>query len=180
MAQIRWSRLLGATAAAYVVAVGSLTLLFGNPLAERILFTDDGGQAGKVLAVWFEHEPLPAVTPFWDQLGDLEGRGFAVQGMLFLWALALVVFYALGWVNRPGSEWRKGASFGITVWAVLFLFFEAYIPFNLFGEPFHLVLLELTLQLIAMVLTGLTIAGVYRPELSGTDGSLSLSSDAEA
>lgn len=63
MAQIRWSRLLGATAAGYVVAVRSLTLLFGNPLAERLLFTAEAGQSNKVLAVWLELEPLAAVTP---------------------------------------------------------------------------------------------------------------------
>ena len=46
MAQIRWSRLLGATAAAYAVAVASLTLLFGNPLTEsggEVLLTSSVG-----------------------------------------------------------------------------------------------------------------------------------------
>lgn len=35
-------------------------------------------------------------------------------------------------------------------------------PFNLLGEPFPLVLLELSLQLVAMVTTGLVIALTYR------------------
>lgn len=168
MTQIRWSRLLGATAAAYVVAVGSLTLLFGNPLAEGLLFTDEAGQTDKVLAVWLELDPLPAVTPFWDQIGDIEGRGFAVQGMFVLWAFALVVVYALGWANRPGSKLWKGITFGIATWAILFIFFEAYIPFNLLGEPFPLVLVELSLQLVAMVLTGVTIALLYRTKPTAT------------
>lgn len=164
MAQMRWSRLLVATAAAYVVAVGSLTLLVGNPLVERLLFTDEAGQSNKVLEVWLEQEPLPAVTPFWDQLGDMDGRGFVVQGLFVLWTFALVVVYALGWVHRPGSEWSKGITYGIAIWSILFIFFEAYVPFNILGEPFRLVLLELSLLLVAMVLTGITIALSYRIE----------------
>ena len=54
------------------------------------------------------------------------------------------------------------------MWAILFIFFEAYIPFNLLGEPFQLVLVELSLQLVAMVLTGITIAFLYRIKPTAT------------
>lgn len=162
MSRIRWRRVLGASVVAYMTAIASLTILFGNPFIERILFTDEAGQSEKVLSVFLQQEPLPAVTPFWDQLGEIEARGFAVQGMLLVWAFAVVIVYAVAWAERPGSRWWRGASFGIAVWAVLFLFFEAYVPFNILGEPFPLVLVELSLQLIAMVATGLAIALVYQ------------------
>ena len=163
MERIRWGRLVVASFAAYVASVGSLTLLLGNPFIEEILFTGDAGQSEKVLSVWFELEPLPAVTPLWEELANLEARAFAVQAFLFLWAAALVLLYAMGWVNRPTSPLRRGLTFGAVSWAVVFLFFEGFIPFNLLGEPFPLVLLELILLLAAMLVTGVVIAFVYRP-----------------
>lgn len=57
--EISWGRLIGASVVAYVVAVASLTILFGNPLIERILFTEQAGQSDKVLSVWLEQlDPL--------------------------------------------------------------------------------------------------------------------------
>ena len=162
MGRIGWTRFVVASLAAYATAVVSLTLLFGNPFIEGLLFSEDAGQSEKVLSVWFEQEPLPAVTPLWEDLGEIEERGFAVQGLLLLWAAAVVLVYALGWVNRPGSLIWRGLTFGAVMWAVTFLFFEAYVPFNLLGEPFPLVLLELSLQLVAMLVTGLVIALAYR------------------
>lgn len=161
MGQIRWARLIGVSVVAYLVAVGSLTVLFGNPFIERLLFTDQAGQSDKVLSAWLEQEPLPAVTPLWDDLAHIGPRGLAVQGLLLGWAFSVVLIYALGWERRPGPVWRKGLSFGIAVWAVVFVFFEAWVPFNLLGEPIVLVLLELALQLVAMVVTGLAIAASY-------------------
>lgn len=162
MERINWGRFVFASFAAYVTAVGSLTLLLGNPFIEEILFTGGAGQSEKVLSVWFDLEPLPAVTPLWEDLANLEARGFAVQVFLFLWATALVLLYALGWVHRPRSPLRRGVTFGAVSWAVVFLFFEGFIPFNLLGEPFPLVLLELFLLLIAMLVTGVVIAFAYR------------------
>lgn len=54
------------------------------------------------------------------------------------------------------------------MWAILFIFFEAYVPFNILGEPFPLVLVQLSLQLVAMVLTGITIALFYRTKPTAT------------
>ena len=164
-----WVRILVAAVVAYVVSVVSLTLLLGNPVVERILYTDEAGQSDKVLAVFFEQEPLPAVTPIWDDVGDAVDRGdglkvLTVQGLFFVWAVAVALLYAVAWADRPGPWWRRGLIFGVAVWAILFLFFEAFVPFNMLGEPFALVLIELTMQLIAMILTGLAVAFVYRPE----------------
>jgi len=56
-------------------------------------------------------------------------------------------------------------TFRVAAWAVVFVLFEALIPFNVLGEPFRLVVVEMALQLVAMLLTGLTIALVYRGPL---------------
>lgn len=44
----------------------SLTVLFGNPPIERVLFSSGGAQSQKVLDVWLSHEPLPTVADFLD------------------------------------------------------------------------------------------------------------------
>lgn len=163
MRRISWRRLLITSVVAYVAAVASLTLLLGNPFISELLFSEEAGQSDKVLSVWLEQEPLPAVTPLWADLDEIDGRGFAVQAMLLLWASALVIVYALGWRDGPGRPIRRGLTFGVAMWAVLFLFYEAFIPFNLLGEPFPLVLVELALTLIAMAITGVVIALTYRP-----------------
>ena len=155
------------TVTAYLVIVGTLTLLFGNPVAERLLFGPDAGQSEKVISVWLEQEPLPAVTPFWSDVGEIGARGVAVQGLLLVWAAGLVLLYALGWSGRGGSRWWRGLGFGVVVWVVVFVFFEAWVPFNLLGEPFRLVVVELSLQLATMMLAGIAIAFVYRPADQG-------------
>jgi hypothetical protein len=156
-----WSRVIAAVLVGWFVAVTSLTLLFGNPVTERLLFTGAAGQSEKVLSVWLEQEPLPAVTPLWSDLGDIQARGLAVQAMLLLWMVGVVIVYALGWANRPGPVWRRGATFGITMWLVVFVFFEAWVPFNVLGEPFRFVALQLALQLVAMTATGMAVAALY-------------------
>jgi len=165
--RINWRRLLITSVVAYIVAVATLTLLLGNPFISELLFSEEAGQSEKVLSVWLEQDPLPAVTPFWGDLGEIDGRGMAVQAMLLVWALGVVLVYASGWANKPrGILWR-GLTFGVAVWAVLFLFYEAFIPFNLLGEPFPLVLVELALTLVAMLITGVVIALLYRPTADG-------------
>lgn len=161
-ARIQWLRALLAAVVAYVVFVTAMTVLFGNPGTERILYTDQAGQSPKVLAMFFDIEPRPAVFWVWDDLGEIGARGAVVEAMLLVWALGLVLLYAYGWVNRPGPAWRRGLTFGVATWAVVFVLFEALIPFNVLWEPFRLVVVQLALEFIAMMLTGLTIALVYR------------------
>jgi hypothetical protein len=141
----------------------SLGLLFGNPFISDIIYTEEAGQSAKAITVWLTLEPLPAVTPFWDDIFAFSARRIAVHGLLLLWSLGLVVIYAVLEENLHGSRVRKGFWFGIGVWWVVFLFFEPWVPFNMFGEPFRLMVLELALQFVAMTATGLTIAFIYRP-----------------
>jgi hypothetical protein len=44
-----------------------------------------------------------------------------------------------------------------------FFFFEVFFPFNILGEPFGIVLLELALQVGMVAVLGVTIAVLYRP-----------------
>lgn len=168
--QIHWGRAVLAAFVANIVTLVSLGLLFGNPLIRDIIYTEQAGQSAKALAVWLELEPLPAVTPFWDDFLDFSARRLAVQGLLLLWTLGLVVIYAKIEYSLTGNRVRKGLLFGVGVWWVLFLFFEPWVPFNMFGEPFRLMVLELALELVAMAVTGVAIALTYRPPTLDTPG----------
>lgn len=161
--QIRWPRVVLAALLGYVVLFTALTFLLGNPIISDILFTPGAGQSEKVLAVFFAQEPLPALTPLWDDAFNYEqaGRKVAVQFWLFLWMLGIAVIFAIVKESIPGQGWQKGLWLGLGVWLILWLFFEAFAPFNLLGEPFRLVLIELTMQLIATLLMGVTIAFIY-------------------
>lgn len=164
--QIRWPRVILAAVFGYFVLVTALTLLLGNPIISDVLYTAKAGQSPKVLAVFFTQEPLPALTPVWDDAFDYSNaaRKLAVQGWLFIWMLGVAAIFAVIRKSLPGQGWQKGLWFGTGVWLILWLFFEAYAPFNLLGEPFRLVLVELIMELIATLLMGVTVAFIYSPD----------------
>lgn len=160
---VQWGRAVISAFAANIVTLGSLGLLFGNPFISGLIYTDRAGQSEKVLSVWLEMEPLPAVTPMWDDMLDFNPRRLAVHALLLLWSLGLVVIYAKIRNSLDGGNMRKGLLFGAGTWLVLWVFFEAWVPFNMLGEPFTLTVVELALELVAMLATGVTIALLYRP-----------------
>lgn len=162
---ILWGRAIITAFLSNIVTVTSLSLLFGNPFIRQLIYTDRAGQSHKAVAVWLEIEPLPAVSPFWDRFLDLDARGLAVQGLLLLWSFGLVLINGKIEYVLAGSILRKGFLFGVGTWGVLWLFFETWVPYNMFGEPFPLMALELALELVAMIATGTTIAFLYRPSI---------------
>lgn len=164
MFRLNLPRLFAASIAAFSATMVSLTVLFGNPFVESILFSASGEQSQKMLDVWLVQEPLPAVTPFWSDLGAIDQNGLAVSGMLFVWSAAMALIFATAWIRLQVPLWKRGVLFGLSVWATLWLFFEAWIPYNLLGEPFSLVVLELGLELAAMLVMGLSVALVYKPK----------------
>ncbi len=108
MKHINWSRHLLAGLVAEVVLLSAFALLFGNPISRGIIYTPQAGQSEKLLAVWFGIQPLPAVTPFWDQLFTFNARKVSVLALFFLWALCLVWGYA-------GQLARTGVAQGIGI-----------------------------------------------------------------
>jgi hypothetical protein len=163
MNRINWPSAFVTALAAYLTTFAAFLLLFGNSVIRNILYTDSAGQSNKFLQVWHTLEPLPAVRPFWEDLLIFSGRKAAVLGLLFVWAVGLVVSYATVAEALPGKGWRKGLSFGALLWVTGFFFFEVFFPFNILGEPFGIVLLELALQVGMVAVLGVTIAVLYRP-----------------
>lgn len=111
-------------------------------------------QSKKLIAVWWELEPLPLITTN-PILGSV---AFMVLGVISAWVYSFIY-------NGFSGGWRKrGSSFGVVFFLTVFLFFEFFTPLNLFGEPVALVVLELFFWSIVAQVLGLTIAYIYRPK----------------
>ena len=161
--KIRWGRAAAAGVVAFAAVFPISVLLFGNPLAQRIVFTTEFGQSPKLLANWLETQPLPPVGPFWEDL-----FAFSVAKVLILLFLVgvLVVhalIYQIAAPVLPSIGWRRGISFGIGIWALTYLFYEVFTPLNQFGEPIPIVIYELFLWLVVALTEGVVISAVTGP-----------------
>lgn len=90
-------------------------------------------QSPKLVAVWTELQPLPMVVanPLPIVLGLL---AFGVAHAFVYRACAV------GW---PAGVWPRIWRLAALLFVVCFAFWEFFTPFNLFGEPWPLILLEL-------------------------------------
>ena len=121
------------------------------------ILLDPSIQSQKLIAVWTKIEPIPMVAsnPAPIILGlMLFGMGHAV---LYRWL-------SPAW--RPGII-PRGLRLAMLVFILSFLFWEFFTPFNQFGEPLLLIVLELTFWAIIAVAEGLAIAGVMESGMKG-------------
>lgn len=105
-------------------------------------------QSGKLIAVWSQLEPLPLVVarPLLIILG--------LYGFAFLHA---VIYRLLSPAWRPGV-WPRALRLAGLLFAVCYLFWEFFTPFNQFGEPLPLLALELLFWAVVALAEGLAIA----------------------
>lgn len=82
--------------------------------------------------------------------------------MLTLWGIALAAVFEYVCKALPSSQIGRGAAFGVGAWALVYLFFEKWVPLNALHEPFGLVLVELGLELVGMLTVGVALATVLR------------------
>ena len=145
---IRWGRAAIAGVAGGVALLAGMFLFFGP--AQSIL-ADPAHQSPKIIAVFFELEPLPrmATDPF------LAYAGFILIGLIHGLVFALVA------PALPGRAWLKGLSYGAVLWLLMVVWFEFFMLWNVLGEPLPLILLELALWLLTVTLEALVIALVY-------------------
>jgi hypothetical protein len=80
--------------------------------------------------------------------------GLMLIGLIWGWAYSSI---ARVW---PPNWWQRGLRFALLAWALMVLWFEFYLPWNVLREPAVLVALEMVCWAGVMVLVGLTIAGV--------------------
>ncbi|MCP4552405.1 MAG: hypothetical protein GY834_10275 [Bacteroidetes bacterium] len=105
-------------------------------------------QSKKLIAVWTKIEPIPLVvnTP----------TPIIIGIVLF----GIIHAYLFGWLSEawPKGVLNRGLRFAGLVFVMAFLFWEFFTPFNLFGEPLHLIALELLFWGLIALSDGLSIS----------------------
>jgi hypothetical protein len=158
MSENKWVRGILGGAIAFLVANMVSNVLFFQ-LFSGVLF-DPAFQSEKVIAVLFEMEPLPLMFS---------------NGLLYLAIAAGIgiihglVFVYIEPVLPRGNVVRRGVAFAAILWGLMALYFEFHVPFNMFGEPILLVVLELLLWMIVLLAEGILLSLIFGKRRS-TDG----------
>ncbi|MBI5873764.1 MAG: hypothetical protein HZB36_06445 [Candidatus Omnitrophica bacterium] len=107
-------------------------------------------QSKKLIAVWTELQPLPLVVnkPLPIIVGMLLFG--IVHAFLYRWL-------APAW---PNGLFARAIRFSGLVFLLSFLFWEFFTPFNQFGEPFMLIILELCFWAAVALSEGVVIASI--------------------
>lgn len=114
------------------------------------ILVDPSIQSHKLIAVWTQIEPIPLVvsSPAIIIIGLILfsiGHAFIYQWLAPSWPQGIVA-----------RAWRLAAL----VFFLSFLFFEFFTPFNMFGEPILLVVLELIFWAAIAIAEALAIAAI--------------------
>ena len=107
-------------------------------------------QSKKLIAVWTQLEPIPLVV---------NAPAPIIIGIVLFGVFHAYIFRWLSPV-LSGGVLQQGLQFGGLVFAMTFLFWEFFTPFNLFGEPLQLILLELVFWACIAAADGLVIAAI--------------------
>jgi len=161
MDHFQWKRGLLTALAALIVGLVAFLILFGNPLSQKIIYSEGLGQSKKFLAVWTQLEPVPKLTPFFGDFMKLSVKKLGIILLLYLWTLGFVRVYAVVGQAFANDGLKRIIGFAGIIW-LAFLFFEIFAPFNLLGEPFSIVIYELFLESIICILISVTVVKLYR------------------
>ncbi len=105
-------------------------------------------QSKKLIAIWTEIEPIPLVV---DTPAPII-IGIVIFGIIHA--------YLFSWISMawPKGVVNRGLRFAGLVFVMTFLFWEFFTPFNMFGEPLHLIALELVFWGLIALSDGLSIS----------------------
>jgi hypothetical protein len=122
------------------------------------ILIESASQSRKLIAVWTELEPIPLVV---------NAPAPIIVGMILF---GIVHAYLFRWLSPawPKGILHQGLRFAGLVFVMTFLFWEFFTPFNLFGEPLHLIALELGFWACIALADGLAIAAVIGKHHLGT------------
>lgn len=130
------------------ISEGILGILFVNSFTKSILYNPE------------------IQSQLFIQVTSLRNVPVSVAGLVVLSIIHAWLFVVLA-KAIPGETWvRKGLFWGLTIWLMYWVFQEWFIYYTLFGEPFILNLLELTILLNGSFVEGLIIAFVLRKEFA--------------
>ncbi len=107
-------------------------------------------QSAKLIAVWSELQPLPRIVE----------RPATIIAGLFGFAFLHAVIYRMLSPAWPSGVWPRGLRLAGLLFGVGFSFWEFFTPFNLFGEPWPLIGVELLFWATVALAEGLAIAAV--------------------
>jgi len=147
---LKYARAALAGAAAFIFANVISNILFFQ-LGHGVLFESEI-QSEKVKKVLFEMEPLPLMFTN----GPLYMVGVAIIGIIH----GLVFAYLDPALPRRGRV-KRGLAYGVVLWALMAVYFEFHAPFNMFGEPFSLVLVELGFWAVVLAAEGVLLSLIY-------------------
>ncbi len=115
-------------------------------------------QSAKLIAVWGELPPLPRIV------AQPASMIVGLYGFAFLHA---VIYRMLSPAWPPGA-WPRGLRLSGLLFGVCYSFWEFFTQFNLFGEPWPLIGIELLFWAVVALAEGLAIA-VVAERLWSTD-----------
>jgi len=107
-------------------------------------------QSKKLIAVWTQLDPLPLVV----------SHPAPIIGGLMLFAVGHAFVYRSVSTAWPQGVLRRALRFAVLLFFMTFLFWEFFTPFNQFGEPLPLLLLELFFWSLIAIGEAFAIAAV--------------------
>lgn len=121
---------------------GLLGVLFSSPWIKAILYDPS-----------IQSELFITLTP-------QRNMGISVAGLVLLGGLH-GLFFSVFEQRIPGRSWiGKGICWGVSIWALYWLFQEWFIYVTLLREPLSLAIVELFILLLGSILEGLVIAWI--------------------
>jgi hypothetical protein len=107
-------------------------------------------QSSKVIDVWTRIQPLPLVV---------DRPAAIIAGIALFGVIHAYIYRSIRPAWRAGIAWRGFVLSGV-VFAMTFLFWELFTPFNQLGEPLPLIALELAFWALIALADGFTIAAI--------------------
>ena len=108
-------------------------------------------QSPKLIKVWTELQPIPLAV---------NHPGIITLGFIILSIIHAFIYTKIR-NGISGEGLKKGVIFGLIIWLFSYVFFEFFTPWNMFGEPVALVILELLFWIPVALSEGIVIAKVY-------------------
>jgi len=119
---------------------GVLGALFSSPLIQTILYNPD-----------WQSQLFLEITP--KRNIPVSVAGLVILSTIHAWLFTVLL------PSIPGRTWLgKGLFWGLTIWAMYWLFQEWFIYNTLLGEPLLLNVLELSILLLGSLVEGIVIA----------------------
>jgi hypothetical protein len=112
------------------------------------ILLESPAQSKKLIAIWTEIEPLPLVV---------NAPAPIIIGIILF---GIIHAYLFSWISVawPKGVISRGLRFAGLVFVMTFLFWEFFTPFNMFGEPPHLIAIQLVFWALIALSDGLSIS----------------------